>query len=134
MRHAYSALLLFYPVEYRHLFGEEMLNTFEQAAGDWRARGTLAFWWFTTWELTGLLHGLIGEWIAKHAAGDEYLRPWSAGKVPAKAAELEKLCEQLVRRMEFAIAHHDFPKARFYSAAEEKTRRRLERLLGTAGQ
>jgi hypothetical protein len=102
------------------------------------ARATLAYWRFAASELIGLLHGLPMEWFAKRTAGEEYLHSCSRSqrrrKLPTKEAEMERLLERLVRKMEFAIAHHDFPKARFYSAAGRKTRKKLERAQRNSSQ
>jgi hypothetical protein len=37
--------------------------------------------------------------------------------------------ERALASMEFAIVHHDFPKARFYSDQERVTRAQLRRLI-----
>lgn len=133
MRRAYTALLRLYPAEHRDVFAAEMLDTFDRAHADWRRRGTLAFLCFAGWELTGLLQGLITEWMAKRSAGHNYVSTCSRLKgecdLPEDAAGMRKHVERLVRNMEFAIAHHDFPKARFYSEQERVARERLERLV-----
>lgn len=133
MRNAYAALLRLYPTEHQQMFANEMLDTFDRAAADWRRRGTLAFLCFTTWELTGLMQGLMIEWAAKKKAKQAYMSVCSQLEeehdVPQDAAELEKRRARLVRKMEFAIAHHDFPAARFYSDKERIARAQLERLV-----
>ena len=131
MRYIYAALLRLYPAEHRQMFAAEMLDTFDQAATDWRARGVLAFACFAGWELTGLLHGLLSEWMARET--DLYLcrraRLQEEGDLPTDLAGMKRHLDTLVRNMEFAISHHDFPKARFYSEKERVVRQQLQRLV-----
>ena len=48
--------------------------------------------------------------------------------VPNEIAEAEKRVEFCLRRMEHAIATHDFPGARFYSNEDLKARENLRQL------
>ena len=133
MRQVCLAILRLYPAEHRSIFAQEMMETFEQAALDWRKRGLAAFLYFAVWELTGLVSGLYTEWIAKCTAPAGYLasqtRVWPASNVPAEVAHAQKRVQHLIGCMEFAIAHHDFPKARLYSDQERVAREQLHRLL-----
>ncbi len=65
MRRAYQAILLLYPAEHRATFAPEMMETFDEAAVEWRKRGSAAYFCFAARELTGLLTGLFREWISK---------------------------------------------------------------------
>lgn len=46
-----------------------------------------------------------------------------------EAIEAQRRVQMLVSRIEFAIAHHDFPKARLYCEEERVARLCMERLL-----
>jgi len=53
--------------------------------------------------------------------------------VPNEIAEAEKRVESCLRKMEHAIANHDFPGARFYSDEDLKARDHLRRLRAKHG-
>jgi len=53
--------------------------------------------------------------------------------VPDEVAEAEKRVEFCLRRMEHAIANHDFPGARFYSNEDLKARENLRVLRAKYG-
>ena len=133
MRKLYQTILCLYPAEYRAAFASEMLQILEQAWRDHQSRGRISFLSFTVRELTGLATGLVSEWTAKWSARDGYVtaRCWPKNdpQLPADVAELQTQLRHALSSMEFAIAHHDFPKARFYSDEERVTRAKLERLL-----
>jgi hypothetical protein len=109
MKRAYSILLRLYPAEYRALFQNEMLAIIEEAAAE--RRGRFAYIWFSLRELAGLACGGGLEWIAKCGRSDRYLDSVPAGMDRA---------EFLIRRMEYAIAHHQFAKARYYAEELQK--------------
>jgi hypothetical protein len=113
MRRAYSILLRFYPAEYRALFEREMLALIAEASAERRARGRAAFLWFSVRELAGLACGGGFEWIAKCGRSNGYLEYAPSG---------EERVEFLIRRMEYAIAHHQFAKARYYAEELQKKR------------
>jgi hypothetical protein len=131
MRQEWIALLGLYPVEYRMVFGPEIVDTLQQGAMDARRRGALAFTRFAAAELTGLLRGAVAEWSTKWSAGRDYLSFVAAEQQspPTEVHEAERQLERLIRSMEFAIASHDFPKARFYSNQERMMREQLQRLM-----
>ena len=127
MRLAYRAILALYPAKYKAVFAQEMIETFEHAARDCRARGFGVFVAFALAEFAGILTGLVRERAAQQASGSGYLSqqclaPAAAANLssastrdsPSEAAQLEERLRHLIRHMEFAIAHHDFPEARFY--------------------
>jgi hypothetical protein len=134
MRRLYRIILKVYPAEYRNAFGAEMIGVFDQARADARKRGALRFVLFMISEFSGLLKGLLREFAAKWASGEAYVTFRSTSRqlseIPAEVIEVERHLEHVLRSMEFAIAHHDFPKARFYSNEEYAARARLERLRG----
>jgi hypothetical protein len=133
MRQAYRAILRLYPAEHRSMFAPEMMETFDEAAADWRKRGSAAYICFSACELTGLLSGLITEWISKWTARDSYITSRCLSKQesnqPTEIVEIEKRLQRLIGCMEFAIANHDFPKARLYSDEERIVRAQLHRVM-----
>ena len=133
MQLIYRAILRLYPAEYRAVFASEMVATFDQAAADSGKRGILHFVLFATCEFAGLLKGLFTERMARRAAQDGYITTGCLStedtQLPAEIVEVQNRLARLLRGMEFAIAHHDFPKARFYSNEERVTRAMLERLM-----
>ncbi len=133
MRQTYGALLRLYPAEYRAIFAQEMLEDFNQAAADCGKRGSTAFVSFVLRELTALLRGLLAEWMEKWTTNTGYLTNCSApterSDLPLELVGMEERLQLILRRMEFAIAHHDFPKARLYSDQERIAREHLEWLL-----
>ena len=118
MRRMYRAILKLYPCEHQASFAAEMVETFEQSFTDCRQRGRAAMFRFALRELTGLLEGLTTEWLAKSISPRVYITP--------RCYSGKDLRQKLILHMEHAIAHHDFTKARFYSAALD----RLERKIG----
>ena len=124
MRRLYQFLLKFYPAEYQAVFAAEMLATFDQAAAQ---RGRAALVRFSVREVFGLLTGLLTEWAAKRTHGRQYLV--SRSELPDKIVDMHQHIQQLIRSMEFAIAHHDFPNARRYSDEERIARVRLNELI-----
>jgi hypothetical protein len=129
----YNTILRFYPAAYREAFAAEMIETHQQASAEARNRGPLACISFSARELTGLLTGLFSEWVAKWTASGPYITSRCSSRAasdgPPEIAEVQTRLDQLIRSMEFAIAHHDFPKARFYANEERITRARLQQLM-----
>ena len=132
MQRAYRAILGLYPPEYRATFAPEMVEVFEQAKADAKKRGFVSFVLFAASELGGLLRGLVSERIRKSMAQEAYITSRSKCRqgtdASAEIKDVQRHLEHLIRAMEFAIAHHDFPKARFYSNEERNTRALLQRL------
>ncbi len=132
MKRCYQAILWLYPAEYRSVFGPEMIATFEHANEDRRNRGFLTRIRFLASEFAGLLRGLVSERIAKWRARDAYMTERCTSRLesdlPTEIIEAQKRLQQLIRSMEFAIAHHDFPKARHCSDEERITRAQLRQL------
>ncbi len=124
MRRLYQFILKFYPAEYRAAFAAEMLATFERAAAQHARAGYVRF---SVREVRGLLAGLLTEWAAKRTHGRRYLV--SQSELPDEIVEMHQHIQQLIRSMEYAIAHHDFPNARRYSDEERIARSRLNGLI-----
>jgi hypothetical protein len=152
-RRTYQALLRLYPNDYRALFASEMLNTFDQVAGERRRQCRPAFIRFVLGEIIGLLIGAGAEWIAKLTTDSSVrgrclpdlrmMRPpavprelWFArvclntghGSVPDEVMEAQERIAMLINRTVHAIAHHDFPGARRYSHEERQARDELRQL------
>lgn len=152
----YRALLRLYPSDYRLFFAAEMLDAFGRAAEEQRALGGLAYGRFVGVELVALTLSVPLEWMAKLSTSRSIrarslpdlrmMRPagvprelWFASArrmsaaAPDEIAEAEQRVEFCLRRMEHAIATHDFPRARFYSNEDLKAREKLRRLRAKYG-
>lgn len=133
MRRMYRFILALYPAEYRANFAPEMRYVFDEAAEQIRLQGRVAMSRFAAREIVGLFAGLMREWVAKSGAPGSYIAarhtPPVDPNVPAEIHETRQHVQQLIRRMEFAIAHHDFPNARRYSYEERAVREHLDRLM-----
>jgi hypothetical protein len=121
MTHFYRLLLRFYPAEYRELFGDEIGVVLQQAATEKRAEGKLAFASFVMREIAGVLAGVPREWTRTS-------QPPALAESAMTVVDSEKRIRFLVKRMEYAIANHDFDGARFYAFEDRKERANLERL------
>jgi hypothetical protein len=153
LERAYRTLLRLYPNDYRALFADEMLNTFNQAAAERRQQPRLAFIRFLVGEFIDLASGAGAEWIAKLTTDSSIrgrclpdlrmMRPpgvpqelWFAGTclnvseaaLPQEVIETQDRIAMLINRMVHAIANHDFPGARRYSYEERQARVELRRL------
>lgn len=119
MHRLYTGILSLYPSAYRETFAAEMIDIHTCAAAGTRKEGPFALFSFSLRELAGLLRGLVSEWVALSAAPETYRNSCCS---PTDNADPEIRLRNLIRCMEFAIAHHDFPKARYYSDQERQTR------------
>lgn len=133
MMRFYEVLLGFYPSEYKALFAEEIAVVLREAAENSRRRGIIAFILFGFRETLGLIFGLGAEWMAKFTTFNSYMSYCSRSMASDAASDeviaSEKRIQFFCRKMEHAIAHHDFEGARFYAGEEGKERVRLEQLL-----
>ncbi|MBV8843079.1 MAG: hypothetical protein JO307_09730 [Bryobacterales bacterium] len=134
MKRLYRALLWLFPPGYRLAFGDEMTAVFEALARDRRRRGKAVYLEFLLTESITLIAGAVLEWIEK-AAGREYPADVAAARraetdvsVPAEIIEARQRVTTLVSLMTDAISRYDYKRARFYSLAEERERRRLRAL------
>lgn len=153
---AYGALLRLFPRDYRLFFEAEMLAAFGRASEEHRASGRIAYGRFVFAELAALAMSVLVEWIAKATTSSSIrarslpdlrmMRPagvprelWFtsartvSAAVPDEIAEAEKRVEFCLRRMEQAIATHDFPGARFFSNEDLKAREKLRLLRAKYG-
>lgn len=133
MQGLYRAILSLYPAEYQAVFAPEMIAVFKQTSIDLKRKGILTFILFAISECMGLLKGVVVEHTARWSTPDTYITPrctsWEDLGNQTETVAGERRLEQLIRSMEFAIAHHDFPKARFYSNEERTARALLEQLV-----
>jgi hypothetical protein len=123
----YELLLRLYPPEYRALFAREMLAVFQEAAEERRGSAFLAL---ILAEWIGLAIGAAAEWIAKFTS-TSYMKVSAdpaQSALPDEVREAQRRIEFHINRMVYAISHHQFEKARFYSNEERKARESL-RLL-----
>jgi hypothetical protein len=125
-------LLQLYPQEHRELFGEEMAAVLRQAAEDRRAEGRWAYARFVVWEFTGLVAGATALWAARFA-GQQRSVPEAQPAGLSEIQEAERKVQRCIDCMVYAIANHQFEKARFYSIAERKFRARLQNLRDRYG-
>jgi hypothetical protein len=132
MKRVYSAFLCLYPREYRDLFGPEVVNVFAQAAQEQRARGRSAWVWFLVTELAGAVFSAAGHWIDRWSAGRDAAGPVHAGATRntslSTLQEAQNRVESNLKRMTYAIAHHDFAGARACYFDDLKAREDLRRL------
>jgi len=112
----WGAFLRLYPREHREQFGAEMRAVFEAASKErrgWRER-----LWFDAREIAGLMSGATAERFRRNSRRPEDLSP---------SARLETQIQTNLRRMEQAIASHQFERARFYSYYDLKLREQLRK-------
>ena len=133
MRKLYRAILSLYPTEYRSIFAQEMVEVFDHAAMAAEKQGLLSLLRFAACEFAGLLNGLFSERVTRWRDRERYITSRCLSRpdtgFPLEIADLQSRLEHLLRSMEFAIAHHDFPGARYYSNEERGTRAHLQRLI-----
>jgi hypothetical protein len=122
MKRVWKMLLRLYPPAHRESFADEMETVFDQAAEERRKPGRLSFAGFLIAELFGVLMGAGAAWIA------ERRRATLTAGVPDETTKTQTLIEANLRRMEHAIATHQFESARFFSYSDLKLRERLRRL------
>jgi hypothetical protein len=120
MKRAWTTLLRLYPKPCRDSFAAEMEAVFDQAAEERRRHGRLAYAGFLIAELLGAASGAAMAWMAQARRG-----PFLLG-LPDEPAGTQAHIEANLRRMEHAIATHQFEKARFYSHYDLLLRERLK--------
>jgi len=155
MTRAYRALLRLFPQDYQTFFGAEMIATFDRASEERRALNRFGYIRFAAAELAGLAMSAPLEWIAKMTTSESVrgravpdlrrMRPagmprelWFSqasrcNRVPDEIVEAQRHVDLCLRRMEHAIATHDFPGARHYSNEDLKAREHLHRLRAQYG-
>jgi hypothetical protein len=125
MKRAYRFLLLLYPREHRDRFAEEMTRVFEEASAERRAPGWAWHVRFTFSEMCGLIAGAAGAWLEGRPAQVAGASPLG---LPPELAEAQQRVDANIAAMVYAIANHQFEKARVHSDEERQARESL-RLL-----
>jgi hypothetical protein len=137
VKRVYGVFLSLYPREYRELFGPEVLNVFAQAAEEHRARGLGVWAWFIVAELSGAVISAGSHWVDRFPARRNSAAPEFAGATGARlfsvVQEAQNRVDLNLRRMEHAIAHHNFVAARAYSIEDLKARDDLRKLRDRFG-
>ena len=134
----YTTLLRLYPQDYRLAFEAEMLAAFERSAQEHSRAGGFSRLRFLFVELAGLAGGIAREWAVR-ANTDPSIRARSLpaapmmgrgvrSSVPDALLEAEQRVQFCLRRMEHAIANHDFPGARYYAGEDQKAREQLQQM------
>jgi hypothetical protein len=118
----YRKLLNLYPPGFRARFGAEMQSVFEESAAEHRRRSPRSVFPFALKEFLGLIAGGATE---RHAAAAR-LRP--PPPFPTDIPGAEQYIALASQRVIAAIAHHDFPNARYYDLQERKARALLAHL------
>jgi hypothetical protein len=137
MKRVYGIFLSLYPREYSQLFGPEVLNVFAQAAEEHRARGLGVWMWFILSELSAAVVSAGSHWIDRLSARRHPAFPEVVG-APRNGLfrtlqEAQNRVDINLKRMEDAIAHHDFVAARAYSIEDLKAREQLRKLRDRYG-
>jgi hypothetical protein len=135
VRGSLCVLLRLYPREFRTLFAAEMTAVFERAARERQASGWFKFLLFALSETAGLVRGISREWVAtvlrtrKHQLVEESRRDELLEGLAAEIIEAQRQTNLLVDQFVYAIAHHQFEKARLYAREEQQARERLAEML-----
>lgn len=121
---AYSMGLVLYPADFRAQFAAEMITVFEQAAAQRRGPGRTSLLLFFVKEMLGLLVGAAREHVVRDVAiaANEDL------PFPSDLAGTERYLELVSRRLNRAIAKHEFTNARYYDQQERTARAFLAEL------
>jgi hypothetical protein len=129
----FRALLYLYPRRHRELLGAEMQAVFEQGAQEHRLLGPSQYLRFVLREVGGLvLHAAVAQFA--HATHRGYLENEVHGTLapprdlPDEVIEAQNRLAANVNRLSFAISHHEFVQARFYSNEERKARENLRQM------
>lgn len=131
MTRAYGLLLCLYPKNYRKVFATEMTAVFEQSAREQRNLGWVAFTRFLAVEALCLLKGSGVEWVSTLSEHGEHIPDLASAadsSLPPEIIETQQRIRFNLCGMEHAIAHHQFERARFFSAADQKERENLRSL------
>jgi len=131
MTRAWGLLLRLYPDKHRAEYADEMRHVIEQAAEEERQRGFVPYVRFLIAEAIGLLGGSAGQWldvIGHRRYSPEIAEASSGLDIPDDITALELRIAANLRRMEYAIAHHQFTRARFFSEVDLRQREALKHL------
>jgi hypothetical protein len=129
----FRVLLYLYPRRHRELLGAEMQAVFEQGAQEHRLLGPSQYLRFVLLELGGLLlHAAIAQFA--NATHRGYLENQIHGTsapaqdLPHEVIEAQNRVAANLNQLLFAISHHQFVQARFYSNEERKARENLRQM------
>jgi hypothetical protein len=124
MKRAYRFCLLLYPREHRDQFAEEMIQVFEEASAESRAQGWAWYVRLAFAEITGLMGGAAGAWLAPEPAPGVPVTSASR-HTPHELIEAHRRIDENIAGMVHAIANHQFERARFLSDQERQARENL---------
>lgn len=131
----FRALLYLYPRWHREVLGAEMQAVFEQSAQEHRLLGPVAYMRFVVVELGVLvLHAAVAQFAnLVHKGYLENQTPLRATlpppeDLPAEVLQAQNLVAANLNQLQFAISHHQFVQARYYSDEERKARENLRQL------
>jgi hypothetical protein len=102
-----------------------MKAVFAQSAREHRNLGWDALAGFLIGEAVGLIKGSGMQWLYTLSRSDDHpddLATAIDSSVPAEIVQAQQRIRYNLREMEHAIAHHQFERARFFSAADQKER------------
>jgi hypothetical protein len=108
-----------------------MKAVFAQSAREHRSSGRAAFACFLIAEAGGVITGSGMQWLYTLSRSDDHpddLATAIDSSLPAEIVQAQQRIRYNLRGMEHAIAHHQFERARFFSAADHKERRNLRSL------
>jgi hypothetical protein len=121
MTAAYRIILLLYPRRHRDRFAEEMIQVFEEACAGNRAQGWACYARFVLAEFRGLLGGAARAWLER---GPHSEIP-AASAATKEVVEAQAQVDAAIAAMVYAIANHQFEKARVLSDQERQARENL---------
>ena len=136
MTRAYGLLMRLYPRTHRAIFEQEMTVVFEEAAEEHRRRGWVSFVRFVVAEMAGIVTGSCVQWLSAVRSREQPQHALAGADtrgLPSEIAEAEQRLQANLKRMEYAIAHHQFPRARFFSEVDRRERERLQQLRSKYG-
>jgi hypothetical protein len=129
----FRVLLYLYPQRHRELLGAEMQAVFEQGAREHRLLGPFQYLRFALLEVGGLvLHAANAQFANATHTGylENQVRRTLAPPqdLPDEVIEAQNRVAVNVNQLLFAISHHQFVQARFYSNEERMARENLRQV------
>jgi hypothetical protein len=127
MRRTYKFLLLLYPRGHRDRFAEEMTGVFEEASAESRAGGWAWYIRFSCSEMAGLIAGATDAWLTQKLTQKPMPQApsTSSSYLPQELLQAQKRVDANVAAMVYAIANHQFERARTLSNQEREARENL---------
>ena len=129
----FRVLLYLYPRRHRELLGAEMQTVFEQSAREHRTGGPVPYVRFILIELGSLVaHAVVAQFASAIHKG--YLKDRACSTsapsqdLPDEVIEAQNRVAANLDQLLFAISHHQFVQARFYSNEERKARENLRHI------